>query len=695
MNPAASRRLSPDTPRLLARLSGSFWAIFALFITVGLLIYAPSLHGDLIWDDAYLIGENPFYKSPVFAVEVFRHWLFFDSFSTYYRPVQNLSYIFDYWLWAQNPFGFHLTNVLLHSGSGVLLYFLLKRLFGALLEGENASSLERLLPLIVALLWTVHPVHNAAVAYISGRADSLASFFSLGAWLLVARLIECKGRSQRLLYGVAAAVAMLLALCSKEIALVWLALFVAHLLFFARNVSRRLKAGLVVGALAVFGIYLWLHALPPGRTPIDNGPADPFAARFLLMLRALGDYSSLIFWPAKLMMDRSISSEIMYQSTANWQALLRYEYLSAGGALVLAVFAWLAFRSGPGQRVRIFGVLWFIAAFLPISNLFPLNAQVAEHWIYLASIGYLTFVAGCLLLFPARYQRAAVVVIACAAVALGARTFVRSTDWADAETFYVRTIEAGGGTPRVRSNLANVYAQRGEFAKQEALLRDTLKHFPTFVPARLALGASLAKQGRSNEGAALLDLGKQGASLSQKFPRTWSAALSLASLRAREQKLEEALAILAQARERFPETWPLVKYEAELLQQFRGAAAAIPAVEEYAAKRWWHQGAWLTLGQLRFDAHDADRAIEAMRHAARLDIHDARPFANIARIELIRHRLEPARAAQQTAISRDRSQPSRYLVLADILEKLGRPTEAAAALREAEALRDSVRRDGA
>jgi hypothetical protein len=34
-------------------------------------------------------------------------------------------------------------------------------------------------------------------------------------------------------------------------------------------------------------------------------------------------------------------------------------------------------------------------------------------------------------------------------------------------------------------------------------------------------------------------------------------------------------------------------------------------------------------------------------------------------------------------------------VLADILEKLGRPTEAAAALREAEALRDSVRRDGA
>lgn len=670
--------------------------MFALFITTGVLIYAPSLHGDLIWDDAYLIGENPFYKSPVFLGEVFRHWLFFDSFSTYYRPVQNLSYIFDYWVWGHNPFGFHLTNVLLHSASGFLLYLLLRRLLPPLLGNGSESGFAERLPLIVSLLWIVHPVHNAAVAYISGRADSLASFFSLTAWLLVICVAETERRLLGVLYSVCAAGAMILALCSKEIALMWLVLFVAHLFFVERTMSRRMKVGVLIGVAAVFGAYLWLHSLPPVRTPIDNGPPDPFAARFLLMLRALGDYSSLILWPAELMMDRTISSEIMYRSAGNWHALLRYEYLSIGGALVLATFAYFASRTAAGQRMRIFGALWFIVAFLPISNLFPLNAEVAEHWIYLASIGYLTFLAGSLLLLPVRWQRAATIGIACGALALGARTFVRSTDWADAETFYVRTIEAGGGTPRVRSNLANVYGERGEFAKQENLLRETLAHFPEFMPARVALGACLAKQGRAAESTALLDLGKQKtASFAQKFPRTWSAALNLASVRAKDGHREEALAILAEARERSPETWPLVKLEAELLQQFRGPAAAIPSVERYASDRWWHQGAWLTLGQLRFAAQQPDGAVDAMRHAARLDIHDARPFANIARIEIIRNRLEAARAAQQTAISRDPTQPSRYLVLADILEKLGRQREAAAALREAEELRDSVRSDGA
>ena len=59
----------------------------------GLLVYAPALGGDLIWDDFYLVRENPLFRSPVFGLEVFRHYLFFDSFSTYYRPVQNWSYM--------------------------------------------------------------------------------------------------------------------------------------------------------------------------------------------------------------------------------------------------------------------------------------------------------------------------------------------------------------------------------------------------------------------------------------------------------------------------------------------------------------------------------------------------------------------------------------------------------------------------
>src|ERR1700684_3209998 len=70
--------------------------------------YAPVLHGKFLWDDNYLVGANPFFKSPRFVFEVFRHWLFLDSFSLYYRPVQNLSYIVDYAIWNRDEFGYHL-----------------------------------------------------------------------------------------------------------------------------------------------------------------------------------------------------------------------------------------------------------------------------------------------------------------------------------------------------------------------------------------------------------------------------------------------------------------------------------------------------------------------------------------------------------------------------------------------------------
>src|SRR5688572_15790824 len=96
------------------------FAAWLLCLAAAFAVYAPALGGSLIWDDNYLVSENPFFRSPIFGLEVFRHYLFFDSFFTYYRPVQNWSYMFDYWLWGGSPFGYHCTNILLHSQCGFL-----------------------------------------------------------------------------------------------------------------------------------------------------------------------------------------------------------------------------------------------------------------------------------------------------------------------------------------------------------------------------------------------------------------------------------------------------------------------------------------------------------------------------------------------------------------------------------------------
>src|SRR5438874_1951413 len=104
------------------------WAVCLLLAVVGFVVRIPALQGEAVWDDDYLVRTNPFIKSPLLLLEVFRHYLFQDTYSAHYRPVQNLSYFADYFFWNTNFYGFHLTSVLCHVASGVLLYLLVGKL---------------------------------------------------------------------------------------------------------------------------------------------------------------------------------------------------------------------------------------------------------------------------------------------------------------------------------------------------------------------------------------------------------------------------------------------------------------------------------------------------------------------------------------------------------------------------------------
>ena len=113
------------------------------------------------------------------------------------------------------------------------------------------------------------------------------------------------------------------------------------------------------------------------------------------MLRALGDYAGLIVCPGRLYMERAISDPGDLSQRRGVAGDVRVTNTSPIlGLLARSPCSRLCRQRWPGQRLRLFGALWFAVAFLPISNLFPLNAEVAEHWIYLASIGALLLLAG-------------------------------------------------------------------------------------------------------------------------------------------------------------------------------------------------------------------------------------------------------------------------------------------------------------
>ena len=674
------------------------WLHCVVLAAAAILAHSPALQGQRIWDDQFLAQDNPFIKSPLLIPESFRHYLFLDSSSAHYRPLQNISFIVDYFFWNTDEFGFHLTNVLLHALSGILLYFLVRQLFASFFFSRLPVGVrdheQTRMPWIskgaflVSVLWVVHPVHSAAVDYISGRADSLAFFFAASGWLLFLRAQNLSRSALRFtLYGLAAA-SGLFALLSREITCVWIVLFVAHLLCVERGVLFRRRLGAVVCCVLLLGIYAGLRQLPGERStsPPQAGWTAP--VRAVLMVRALGDYARLMLLPIDLHMERTVVDPISWRTNADWRRTINSEYLSILGLFLFGGFVYGSIKRGRGQSLRIFGGSWFIVAYLPISNLVQLNATVAEHWLYLPFVGFLIFLFGCVIELPIRYQRLAPAIALLITGTLSARSFVRSGDWANEETFFQRTLAAGGESSRISVNLAQVYARRGEYAAAEKILRRVLQATPDYPTARINLGNALLNEGKTAEAETFFrSVVKADARLSKDYPRTWIAAVNLACVRHKAGDDNGAFAVLDSARTAHPGVWELISYEAELRRETIGAQAALPLVETFAREHWWHYGAAVAVGRLYAETGDISRADAALSRASWLDVHDAQALHLIALIKLRQNHLEEAFRAQRRAISRQPDQPSQYILLSNILEKMGRTDEARAALAQVSRLR--------
>jgi Flp pilus assembly protein TadD len=235
----------------------------------------------------------------------------------------------------------------------------------------------------------------------------------------------------------------------------------------------------------------------------------------------------------------------------------------------------------------------------------------------------------------------------------------------------------------VLANLGQACANRGEYAKAEAILRNVLRLSADYPIARRNLAEVLLREGHKKEAEELLTSTTKAAERTRKeYPLTWVAVLSLALSHHREKDDTKALAIAEKARHDYPGVWEIIRFESEVLRQTRGANAAIPLVDAFAHDNWWHYGAAIALGRLYAEKGDLPRAEAALRHASWLDVHDAEALSLIAAISLRQNRFEEAYRAQCRAVARQPDQPRQYVLLSNILEKMGRIGEARDALAE-------------
>ncbi len=149
-----------------------------LLVLLTCLAYFPALGGGFIWDDVLYVTKADLIKAPN---GLYRFW--FTSDPVDYYPVSNSSLWVEWRLWGMNPAGYHVTNLILHIASALLLWRILWTLSVA--GGYLA-----------ALIFAVHPVEVEAVAWISQRKDVLATLFFLMSVLWYLRDEEARGTGE-------------------------------------------------------------------------------------------------------------------------------------------------------------------------------------------------------------------------------------------------------------------------------------------------------------------------------------------------------------------------------------------------------------------------------------------------------------------------------------------------------------------
>src|SRR5262245_16464759 len=361
--PAESRRHRP-CPGVREALAGV--ALAALSAS----LYLGALHNPFVYDDRLTVVDN----GSIRHLGNMHVVLLFDRF----RPLVNLSFAVDYAFWGLNPAGFRLTNVGLHALNVVLVFALLSRIVGDCRTSMDAAwgispGASRLIPLIASALFAVHPMMTEAVGYISGRSDVLAGTFFLLTFLLMRKgLVSGRPRWIAL-----ALVPLILGLASKEVS----AMLPFVLLAYDRLVLRRrglegrrrlLRFHLpLIGGVILIGLTRLLIFVN-----VEHGLASEALGRAVgyvcLQFEAVWKYVQLLMLP----FHRSIAHNVTGSTS-----------LAVLGAVSLVITCLLAFRVRERGPLLSFGVAWFLLLMVPSSSVVPLQSPMAEHRVYLASIG--------------------------------------------------------------------------------------------------------------------------------------------------------------------------------------------------------------------------------------------------------------------------------------------------------------------
>ncbi len=523
-----------------------------VLISIGILAFVNIFPNYFIADDFYFTVDWP----------LIQHWQnvprFFAGYMTprgqdgIYSPLRTLFFSVNYHLWQEQPWGYHLVSLIVHSLGIWAAYRLLFLL-----------TASRVVSFLGTLIFAVHPVHVESITYITATADTvglvllLLSFFyyvrsfgkKTGAGLMnlsdgKADGVDEKDYRLALIWGAAAMFTHELALSLPFLIAFYDALFSPDRCSWKRVLKRVLPFFLAAGLYLVLKQFT-LGGLNRGEYPFGA----PFQT-FLVVLKSWALYGSVLIFPLVLSHHRTISAGIfsfdetgfdrqafLSQSPADPQVLF--------SAVLLLTFLVIAVKYYRRMPLVSFCIGWFYLSLLPAAQIIPGSVFYAERYLYAGSWGacclfaYLIVQGFLLLKKQARPFSAAFVVLIILWIGfLTARTMLRNRDYRNDIVYFESAVRESPTSSSMYDALGTAYLENGQpekavesfetaaslnpsnpelyfvmepaysvlnrFDDSERVLKKAIALDPQYAEAYYNLAGLLTYQGREEEGRSAL-----------------------------------------------------------------------------------------------------------------------------------------------------------------------------------------------
>lgn len=480
---SAGSRISRDWLRTQQVL---LLALLLAALTLGL-FWPATGYGFLNFDDNRYVSENATVQQGLSWHGL--RWALTSVHELWWLPLLWISYMADTTLFGPGPFGYHLTNILLHAANVLLLFWFLFRLTGS--RGRS---------FFVAAFFAIHPLRLESVVWITERKDVLSGLFFFLCLLAYLRHVEQPTPWRFWILHVL----MLLGLMVKT-TLITLPFLLLLLDYWPLRRANRLWGGdawrqwkprLAEKAL-LFGlsaIFITITLLTHGTTS-ENAVALPLWNRLSLIAPNYWNYLAQLFWPAHL-------------------SLIHPPDFPSGILRLLALLGLLGLTLLFGRlRVKcpalLVGWLWFLGSLFPVIRGIRFDEQsvFSDRYTYIPSIGIALLVcwgAGC---WADRRKKLAGLLALLGLAALVAcfwRSVRRLPDWQDSHTMFSRLIQFAPSDPTVADGYGYELMQAGQLEKSLPYFLQAAALRPKTSPANTDYANALIQLGRFDEALAWL-----------------------------------------------------------------------------------------------------------------------------------------------------------------------------------------------